>query len=217
MSIVVRTLSERVFEVVRERIVDGSLPTGLPIRQDALAAELGVSKIPLREALARLEQEGLLSSHANRGYFVRPMSMEEVDEIYALRLAIEPAAAAYAAANADDAARAAAVQAFEALDNAAHSKLAEVAVCNREFHVALVRPGGRLLTTQLVERLSVIAERYVVAHLEPAGRESRAHKEHRMLLDAFLAGEGDRLDALLRQHIQATLDDLKVQFAAQAG
>lgn len=217
MSIVVRTLSERVFEVVRERIVDGSLPTGLPIRQDALAAELGVSKIPLREALARLEQEGLLSSHANRGYFVRPMSMEEVDEIYALRLAIEPAAAAYAAANADDAARAAAVQAFEALDNAAHSKLAEVAVCNREFHVALVRPGGRLLTTQLVERLSVIAERYVVAHLEPAGRESRAHKEHRMLLDAFLAGDGDKLDALLRQHIQATLDDLKVQFAAQAG
>ncbi len=216
MSIVVRTLSERVFEVVRERIVDGSLPTGLPIRQDALAAELGVSKIPLREALARLEQEGLLSSHANRGYFVRPMSTEEVDEIYALRLAIEPAAAAYAAAKADDAARAAAVQAFEALDNAAHSKLAEVAVCNREFHVALVRPGGRLLTTQLVERLSVIAERYVVAHLEPAGRESRAHKEHRMLLDAFLAGDGDTLDALLRQHIQATLDDLKVQFAALA-
>ena len=216
MSIVVRTLSERVFEVVRERIVDGSRPTGLPIRQDALAAELGVSKIPLREALARLEQEGLLSSHANRGYFVRPMSTEEVDEIYALRLAIEPAAAAYAAAKADDAARAAAVQAFEALDNAAHSKLAEVAVCNREFHVALVRPGGRLLTTQLVERLSVIAERYVVAHLEPAGRESRAHKEHRMLLDAFLAGDGDTLDALLRQHIQATLDDLKVQFAALA-
>lgn len=217
MSIVVRTLSERVFEVVRERIVDGTLPTGLPIRQDALAAELGVSKIPLREALARLEQEGLLSSHANRGYFVRPMSMEEVDEIYALRLAVEPAAAAYAASRADDAARAAAVEAFEALDNAANSKLAEVAVCNRDFHVALVRPGGRLLTTQLVERLSVIAERYVVAHLEPAGRESRAHKEHRMLLDAFLAGEGDRLDALLRQHIQATLDDLKVQFAAQAG
>lgn len=214
MSIVVRTLSERVFEVVRERIVDGTLPTGLPIRQDALAAELGVSKIPLREALARLEQEGLLSSHANRGYFVRPMSMEEVDEIYALRLAVEPAAAAYAASRADDAARAAAVEAFEALDNAANSKLAEVAVCNRDFHVALVRPGGRLLTTQLVERLSVIAERYVVAHLEPAGRGSRAHKEHKALLDAFMARDGARLDVLLRAHIAATLDDLKEQFAA---
>ncbi len=213
MSIVVRTLSERVFDVVRERIVSGQLPIEMPIRQDALAAELGVSKIPLREALARLEQEGLLFSHANRGYFVRPMSAEEVDEIYALRLAVEPAAAAYAAEHANDAAREAAERAFEALDNAAHSKLSEVAVCNREFHVALVRPGGRLLTTQLVERLAVIAERYVVAHLEPAGRESRAHKEHRLLLDAFLAGDGPRLEALLCQHIQATLDDLKEQLA----
>jgi DNA-binding GntR family transcriptional regulator len=214
MSIVVRTLSERVFEIVREQIVIGTLPTDAPIRQDALAAELGVSKIPLREALARLEQEGLLTSHANRGYVVRPMSAEQVDEIYALRLAIEPDAAAYAAIHADDAARAAVVRAFEELDNAADTNLSEVAVRNRNFHVALVRPGGRLLTTQLVERLSILAERYVVAHLEPAGRGSRAHKEHRALLDAFLARDGDRLDVLLRAHIAATLDDLKEQFAA---
>ncbi len=78
MSIVVRTLAERVFEIVREQIVTGQLPDNLPIRQDALATELGVSKIPLREALARLEHEGLLTSHANRGYFVQPMSAGQV-------------------------------------------------------------------------------------------------------------------------------------------
>src|SRR3546814_12459130 len=94
MSIVVRTLSERVFDIVREQIVVGELATDMPIRQDALAAELGVSKIPVREALARLEQEGLLISHPNRGYLVRPMSAAAADEIFALRLAIEPAAAA---------------------------------------------------------------------------------------------------------------------------
>ena len=74
MNIVVRTLSDRVFEIVREQIVRGALPEGQPIRQDALANELGVSKIPLREALARLEQEGLIASQANRGYTVRPLS-----------------------------------------------------------------------------------------------------------------------------------------------
>src|SRR3954466_8046947 len=119
MSIVVRTLSERVFEVVREQIVTGKLPHDLPIRQDALATELGVSKIPLREALARLEQEGLLTSHANRGYAVRPMSAEEADDIFALRLSIEPAAAAHAATVANDADRDAARIAFEELDKAA--------------------------------------------------------------------------------------------------
>ena len=211
--IVVRTLAERVFEVVREQIVIGRLAGSTPIRQDALAAELGVSKIPLREALGRLEQEGLLMSQANRGYFVRPMSAEQAAEIYALRGSIEPAAAAHAAAAADNPAREAAIAAFERLDGAVHGNLAEVAVRHREFHIALVRPGGRLLTTQLVERLSILAERYVVAHLMPAGRESRAHREHRDLLDAWMARDGAALETLLSQHIAATLVDLEQQFA----
>ena len=214
MSIVIRTLSERVFEIIRERIITGELPTETPLRQDALAAELGVSKIPLREALGRLQQEGLLTSQANRGYMVRALCAGQAEEIYALRLAIEPAAAAYAAQVAGPPGRDAAVQAFERLDCAAGSNLAAVAIRNRDFHVALVRPAGRLLTTQLIERLSILAERYVVAHLQPAGRESRAHQEHRALLDAFLARDGARLEALLAAHIGATLADLREQFGA---
>lgn len=216
MSIVVRTLSDRVFEIVREQIVTGRLGDNAPIRQDALAAELGVSKIPLREALARLEQEGLISSQANRGYYVKPLSAARLDELYALRLAIEPKAAAHAAAVAGDSERAAAIAAFERLDTAAGDNLSEVAVRNREFHVALVQNAERLLTVQLVERLSILAERYVVAHLEPAGRDARAHKEHRALLDTYLARDGAKLEALLAGHIRATLDDLKTELGAPA-
>lgn len=212
MSIVVRTLSERVFEIVREQIVTGALPDLLPIRQDALASDLGVSKIPLREALARLEQEGLLTSQPNRGYFVQPMSAAQADEIFELRLALEPRSAAFASTQADDADRAAAVEAFEALDSAANNNLAEVAVRNRAFHTALVRPGGKLLTTQLVERLAVLAERYVVAQLKPAGRDARAHLEHRGLIDAWLARDEPLLTERLTAHIQGTLDDLRAQF-----
>lgn len=212
--ILVRTLSERVFEIVREQIVTGKLGNDAPIRQDALAAKLGVSKIPVREALGRLEQEGLLTSQANRGFCVQPLSAAQAEEIYALRLAIEPAAAAYASGRADAQARAAAIAAFERLDRAAGNDLPQVAVCNREFHVALVRPGGRLLTTQMIERLSILAERYVVAHLAPAGRDTRAHLEHRALLDAFLSRDGAALEALLTAHIRATLDDLREQFSA---
>lgn len=216
MSIVVRTLSEQVFEIIRERIITGGLPREVPIRQDALANELGVSKIPLREALARLEQEGLLTSQANRGYFVRPMSAAEAEEIFELRVVLEPPAAARGAEQADDADRAATLAAFEALDSAASNNLASVASCNRTFHTALVRPSGRLLTTQLVERLTVLSERYVIAHLQPAGREDRAHLEHRDLLDAWLAGDGAAVQTLLSAHIQATLDDLRGQFGTEA-
>ncbi|WP_395335892.1 GntR family transcriptional regulator [Novosphingobium sp. BL-8H] len=215
MTIVVRTLAERIFDVIRERIVEGKLPVMEPVRQDALAAELGVSKIPLREALARLEHEGLLTSQANRGWFVRPMSSDQAEEIYQLRLSIEPAAAAYASTLAEEADREAAIKAFEVLDAAASGNLTDVAVRNREFHVALVRPAKRLLTTQLVERLEVLAERYVLAHLEPAGRGDRAHTEHRDLLEAWLAGDAPRVKSLLTSHIASTLEDLRAHFNSE--
>src|SRR5690348_14156306 len=116
MSIVVQTLSEQIFSLVRDRIISGRIPVDTAIRQDALAAELGVSKIPLREALARLEQEGLLVSQANRGFFVRPLNADEVEEVYALRLKLEPDAVGEAAKVATDADRKAARAALDELD-----------------------------------------------------------------------------------------------------
>jgi DNA-binding GntR family transcriptional regulator len=214
MSIVVRTLSDQVFEIVREQIVTGKLPEDSPIRQDALAGELGVSKIPLREALARLEQDGLLTSQANRGYVVRPMTIDELDDIYSLRLKIEPDATAYASTVASDEDRQLAQEAFERLDRAASNDLGAVAICNREFHTALVRPGRRQLTTQLVERLAIFAERYVVAHLQPAGRDARAHHEHHEMLDAWMARDSKRVKSVLAQHIGATAADLRAQLTA---
>lgn len=216
MTIVVRTLSDRVFEIVRERIVSGALPETFPIRQDALANELGVSKIPLREALARLEQEGLVAGQANRGYTVRPMSALQAEEIYELRLAVEPVAAAYAATHADDARRAAAVAAFEQLNGASPRDLLEAAARNRAFHAALVAANGRDLTIDLVQRLSVLAERYVVAHLRPEGRGDRAYVEHRALLDAWLDRDGTAVRNMLIRHLEATIEDLRTEFAAAA-
>jgi DNA-binding GntR family transcriptional regulator len=204
MSIVVRTLSDQVFEIVRERIVDGSIRAEAPIRQDALAAELGVSKIPLREALVRLEHEGLIHSQANRGYSVRALSAEQADEIYALRLAI-------GAAEADGDDRSHAATSLAALEEARGAAPTEIAVRHRRFHVALVRPGDRMLTTQLIERLAMLAERYVIAHLEPAGRFARADREHRDLLAAWLDGDGDAVEQLMIQHLELTRADLQAE------
>src|SRR3546814_20041121 len=76
-SIIVRNLSEQLVELVRDRILSGKVAADLAIRQDALAAELGVSKSPLREALTRPEQEGLIRSQANRGAFERSIGSAE--------------------------------------------------------------------------------------------------------------------------------------------
>jgi len=212
MSLVVQTLSEKIFTLVRDRIVSGQIPAEAPIRQDALAAELGVSKIPLREALARLEQDRFLVSYANRGFFVRALSASEAEEVFALRLKLEPDAVAEAARLATDEDKAAARRALEALDQAMVSHRDQVGALNRAFHMSLIEPLARPLTFQMIERLHIISERYVGKHLEPAGREDRAHKEHLEMLELWSKGKGSEAAAMMRNHIASTLEDLRREF-----
>ena len=202
-----------VVEALRDRILSGAVAAGRPVRQDALAAELGVSKIPLREALARLEQEGLVRAEPNRGFFVRALSAGEAEEVYELRLKLEPdaAAAGAGAASAED--HAAAESASAALARAIEAGGENVGALNRAFHIALVRPSGQAVTTEFLARLHVLSERYVRVHLEPGGRGDRAGEEHRELLDSWLGRRLYRVRSLTRAHIAATLEDLRRQLA----
>lgn len=213
---IVKTLSEQLVDIVRYRILTGDAPADQPIRQDALAAELGVSKIPLREALARLEEEGLVRLHANRGYFVRALDAAEADEVYSLRLKLEPEAAALGAQRASEAERQTAMAAFDALGPDDYDRKAAVIALNRTFHLALVRPSAQPITVQLLERLHVLSDRYVGKHLEPLGRGERAACEHRDLLARWLARDSNGIIEAMGTHIRHTLIDLRRQLAAEA-
>jgi len=211
MKIVVRSLSDQTYQVVRRQILLGNLTPGSPVRQDAIALELGVSKIPLREALSRLEHDGLLTSFPNRGYVVRDLSSEEAAEVFALRLKLEPAATAAAAlkATADDHRHA--QEALAALEAEMKKPEGDIVTTNHEFHMALVRPGAGLVTYQIIDRLHVLAERYVRVHLQPYGRDARAQQEHRDLLTNWLKRKAPRVETLSANHLQGTLDDLLLQ------
>jgi len=213
MNIVVRTLSDQTYEIVRRRILIGAMQPGTAVRQDVIAAELGVSKIPLREALGRLEQDGLLSSYPNRGYVVRDLSTDEASEVFALRLKLEPGAVAEACLRATPADHAAAEKALSALEAELAKPDGDHVSLNRAFHLALVRPGGHI-TFQLMERLQILAERYVRVHLEPLGRDERASHEHREILAAWIRGDAAAVEALTANHILGTLSDLKQQLSA---
>jgi DNA-binding GntR family transcriptional regulator len=83
----IRTLimSGQLTSRIREKILTGAYPPGSPLLQDVIAAEFGVSKIPVREALVQLRAEGLVDVFAHRGFQVRPLSAMEVDEVFRLR------------------------------------------------------------------------------------------------------------------------------------
>ena len=196
---------------VRERILAGRLAAGAPIRQDKLAAELGVSKIPLRETLTRLESEGLVASHANQGFRVRPLTRAEVEDIFELRLQIEPPACARGALCAGAADKQIAARAHAALQLALARGAKLAGPRNREFHLSLVRPSGRAVTLDAVRRLLALSERYVRVHLGPSGRTGRASDEHAALLQAWLDGQADLVRKLAEGHIKTTLRDLLEQ------
>jgi DNA-binding GntR family transcriptional regulator len=212
----IRNLSDRLVDVLRDYILSGTIAPDLPIRQDALAAQLRVSKIPLREALARLEQDGLVISQPNRGFFVQPMTPEEAEEIYALRMKLEPDAAAHACLIATDAEQEAARQALAALDFDAAAHQPTVGALNRAFHLALVKPGGNRITTNIVSRLHILADRYVRKHLEPRGRVPRAESEHHEMLDAWLRRKDAKVRKTIAEHLEGTLGDLRIVLRADA-
>ena len=93
-SLLVRTVTGQLVDHLRERILAGGYAPGAALRQDVLADEFGTSKIPVREALVRLQSEGLVDIFPNRGFQVRPLVAGELREIFDLRLRMEPTAAA---------------------------------------------------------------------------------------------------------------------------
>ncbi|MCF3948645.1 GntR family transcriptional regulator [Acidiphilium sp. AL] len=201
--------ADRIVDIVRDHIHTGRLAAGAPIRQDVLAGELGISKIPVREALGRIQQDGLIYTIPNRGFFVRPLTRAEAYEVYDLRLAIEPAAAARGAMTANEADRRAAIRNLAALSKAISRQLSDIGSLHRAFHKALVASAGRDLTGQIIERLHIVSERYVRHHLAASGRIQRANAEHADILDAWLGRDAPLVEKLMSGHIQATLDDLR--------
>ncbi len=212
MTSIVSTLAGRTYEAVRRQILTGDMAPNSPVRQDVIAEKLGVSTIPLREALGRLEQDGFLTSYPNRGYVVRPLSDEEMTEVFTLRFKLEPRAVAESAMKAGEHDRAVVRAALANLEAAQHGgQSADHVTANRQFHMALIRPGAGLLTIQILERLHLLAERYVRVHLQPLGRDERAVREHQDLMSCWENRSVVRVEKLAAEHIYQTLIDLRKQ------
>lgn len=200
----------------RDRILAGTYPPGAALRQDTLAAEFGTSKIPVREALVQLQSEGLVNIFPNRGFQVRPLATAELDEVFRLRLQIEPAAVALGAKLAAAADHAAARSALAQLNDAlAAEEFSSSGRLNCAFHLSLVVPRLQPVATEILSRLHTLAQRYVQAHLRPEGRVKRAMREHAALLKAWSLGTAREASTLMHTHIESTLDDLSRALAAK--
>jgi DNA-binding GntR family transcriptional regulator len=145
------------------------------------------------------------------------MSPEEAEEIYALRLKLEPEAAAKASRRATASDHERARLALAQFDIDAVAQKPTVGAANRSFHLALVQPCGQRLTTDIVARLHVLADRYVRKHLEPQGRVLRAEAEHHEMLEAWISRREARVRKLITAHLEHTLGDLRGALRGDGG
>jgi DNA-binding GntR family transcriptional regulator len=213
-----RTLAAQVQERLRDGILAGRWPAGMRLRQDALAAELGVSRIPLREAMAQLEAEGLIVSVPRRGAQVAMLRAADVLELSELRSAIEPLLIARSIPALTPAQLASAERAARAFDRAlAAGDRAAWGRCNWAFHAALYAAADRPRALRLAAELARNAERALRTQLGLDGAMQRASSEHLALLQLARAGRSDEAARLLRRHILQAGEALARHLETESG
>ncbi|WP_062298841.1 MULTISPECIES: GntR family transcriptional regulator [Demequina] len=182
--------SERVYELLREEILDGTLAPGAPLAEIEQSERLGVSRTPLREALSRLQGDGLVAARGGRGLVVAGLSLDDVHELFEIRAALEVKAASLAAQRRDPAV-------FEALREevrAAGERLGDDG--SRAGFYALVARMDAAIDRAAANPYLLAALRGVRAHVarlrrlssDDAARLREATQEHLMILDAIIEG-----------------------------
>ncbi|MFD1210671.1 GntR family transcriptional regulator [Arthrobacter sp. GCM10027362] len=195
-----RPLRENVRDVLRTRIFDGHYAPGTRLVERDLAAEFGVSRLPIREALRMLRQEGLVSERANsRGMVVSRLSPEEVADLFDVRQALEVLACQLAAVRASDADLAELAELLEAARRAVGSgALHEAEAANAEFHEAVTRIAGNGFLRSALEPLQ---GRMHWLYRQPHDLRELI-REHEDLLAAISSRNPERAARQSREHIQ---------------
>jgi DNA-binding GntR family transcriptional regulator len=197
-----KTLGTATLEAMREAILNGTYAEGEQLRQDAIASELGVSRIPVREALRQLESEGLVTFTPHHGAVVSTFSVAEIRELFELRALLETDLIRRATPRmeSEDLQQAAGI--LDAYEEAlAHGDVGEWGDLNWRLHSTLFAAAGRPLTMRTVERLSHHADRYLRMQLALTHGESRANAEHRAIVAACRKRDARGAARLMRSHI----------------
>jgi len=211
MSIVYKTRTQLVVETLREKILSGEIKAGQPLRQAALAEELNVSRIPVREALLQLEAEGLVAFEPHKGATATELNVDQVDELFELRAMLEAELLAASIPNLSDEKLTEATALLSKLDKALGKENAANtwSELNSNYHNCLYSAANRPQTQDLVDTLNKNADRYIRMHLLWAGGISKAESEHNELLAHCKNHDVEKAVGLLKQHILGSRDEIK--------
>ncbi|APG45645.1 GntR family transcriptional regulator [Phaeobacter porticola] len=202
-----------IFRALRKAIIKGELTDGTPLRQDEIAKAFHTSRFPVREAITRLEQQGLVTTQRYKGAVVATLSMQDAAEIFELRAKLEA-----------DLMRAAVARMTDDVISQAAAHLDAFSACgdpmqwgtlNRQFHGTLYSVSGMPYHIEVVETAMDRIDRYIRAQLVLSDGMSRSEGEHRAILKACQDSDADLAARLTAQHILAAKTSLEDQLRTQ--
>jgi DNA-binding GntR family transcriptional regulator len=193
--------SQSIADALRVGILRGKLQGGQPLKQDEIAAQFGVSKIPVREALVQLKAEGLVNFYPNRGAFVSELSATEADEIYIMRIALEKEILAHAIPHLTVAHFKRAGEILAAIDS--EENIAKWGELNWDFHATLYSSAELPRIMEIIQTLHTNIARYLVLYLAGMEYQKKSQREHRALLQACRAGDVEKAKDILEEHLRS--------------
>jgi DNA-binding GntR family transcriptional regulator len=185
-------LANAAYARLKQEVIRCELEPGLRFTEAKLVLRTGIGKTPVREALGRLAQDGLVRSIPRHGYEVTPITLRDVQELFGLRLVVEPAAVQLAAGHVD----AAQLRRLDELCHAGyevgdHESAAAFLGANRELHGTIARSSSNSRLAEVVERVLDECERLFHLGLMLRNRTAEMAHEHKELLEALIAGDGE--------------------------
>jgi DNA-binding GntR family transcriptional regulator len=195
-------LREQALAAIREALITGRIAPGVVYSAASLAAEFGVSNSPVREAMLALVDDGLMEVVPNRGYRAVELSRADLIDIAQLRMLLEVPAAGLAAGLDLGEREAQLAELVERIEHAAAAgDVSGNLAADRQFHLAIVDICGNRRLTQQVARLRDQTRLYNFLNLARTGALVAPAREHRPILDAIVAHDGARAEALVRAHL----------------
>jgi DNA-binding GntR family transcriptional regulator len=201
-----KPLREDVHALLRDRIVEGNFPPGGRLQDTQVAAELGVSRTPVREALLRLTREGLVESDPNRGFFVAPLSRKEVSETYPLVWTLE--CLALGSCPPPSAPQVQALRQINAEMADADADALRRQELDLRWHQTLVEPCGNQRLLDLLASLKQIVRRYECVYMQDPALVRRSVRDHNEILAALVKKRPKLAGRLLQRNWRAGMESI---------
>ena len=205
----IKSLEEGVFRKLEEEILNGKLKRGDTLQEISLSKRLGVSRTPVRGALHRLAEEGLIEIAPNRGAIVVGIEKDDLVDIYKIRMRLEGLASYEAAHNISDDDKKRLLDSVELSEFYIRKRdLEHLKELDSEFHNIIYRASGNRPLSKTLSELHRNIQKYRKLSLTVPERLEKSVAEHREIFDAIARGDSDAADRLTAQHISAALDNL---------